>query len=116
MTYIYRHLVRDEHVGPEGDRYSATEATMEYRGRQVLYQYVDAVGVTFCTAAGTPYVGSINVKGYVVRWKYDNNDGGEPLSEIEPIADKEQQRDISRLLWPGQGAHRVSYSLTEPEV
>ncbi|RLC93322.1 MAG: hypothetical protein DRI39_06035 [Chloroflexi bacterium] len=109
MTYVYAHLSRDEHVGPEGDRYSATEQTLLYRGRTVLYQYVDAVGVTFCTATGAPYTGGINVKGYVVKWKYDTNENGEPLSEIEPITDPQQQAEISQLLWPGPGAHRVNF-------
>ncbi|MFC2000670.1 hypothetical protein ACFLXE_07980 [Chloroflexota bacterium] len=108
MTQVYTHLDRDEHVGDEGRRYSASESTLEYRGREVLYQYVDAYGVTFCTGNYVSYVGSINVKGYVVRWKYGINENGEALSEIEPVTDKEEQREISALLWPGRSP-RVNF-------
>jgi hypothetical protein len=110
MTYVYAHLSRDEHAGFEGDRYSATERTLQYRGRTVLYQYADAVGVTFCTGTGAPYVGSLNVKGYVVKWKYGTDETGEALSEIEPITDAQERREISELLWPGGGSYRVNFS------
>ncbi len=110
VTYVYRHLPRDEHTGPEGNRYSATEGILEYQGRKVLYQYADALGVTFCTGTGAPYVGSINVKGYVVRWKYATDEAGDALSEIEPIADREVQKAISSLLWPEPRARRVTFS------
>jgi len=108
MTQIYTHIDRDEHVGAEGRRYSATENTLEFRGRQVLYQYVDAFGVTFCTGSYVPYIGSLNVKGYVVRWKYGTNENVEALSEIEPMTDKEEQQEISALLWPSRSS-RVNF-------
>ena len=107
-NHIYTHLDRDEHVGDEGRRYCATENTIEYQGRQVLYQYVDSHGVTFCTGNYVPYVGSINVKGYVVRWKFGTDEDGNALSEVEPITNKEEQQEISARLWPGHSP-RVNF-------
>jgi len=108
MTSLYTHLERDEHVGDEGRRYSATENTLEFRGRSVLYQYVDSFGVTFCTGDYVPYVGTINVKGYVIRWKFATNEEGQPLTEVEPITDRQEQEELTSLLWPGRSP-RVSF-------
>ena len=47
----------------------------------------------------------INVKGYVTRWKYESNERGEALSEIEPITDEEEQRAIRDLV---RASHNVS--------
>ena len=110
MTFVYQHLPRDEHVGAEGDRYSATEMTLDYHGKTVLYQYTDAVGVTFCTASGSPYVGGMNVKGYVIRWKYGTGEAGLAISEIQPITDSDERREVGNLLWPGHGASRVTFT------
>ena len=110
MTYIYQHLKRDEHVGYEGDRYSASEQTIEFRGRMVLCQYVDATSVNFCTASGTSYVGSIHVKGYVLQWKHAVNEAGECLSVLEPIKDPRERYALSEQLWPGPGRSRVQFS------
>ncbi len=110
MAYTYHHLKRNEHAGCEGDRYSASEQTIEFRGRTVLCQYVDATAVNFCTASGTSYVGSINVKGYVLRWKYAVDHAGDAVSELEPVTDKEERLALSEKLWPGPGRSRVQFS------
>ena len=109
MTYVYRHCPRQEDIGSEGRQYSITEGILEYQGRKVLYQYVEALGVTFCTGTGASYVGSINVKGYVVRWKYGSNEKGEALSEIQPVSDVQEQQEIGKLLWPTRGIPRVNF-------
>jgi hypothetical protein len=33
-----------------------------------------------------------------VKWKYGTNEKGEALSEIEPVTDEGEQREISKLL------------------
>jgi hypothetical protein len=114
MTYVYRHGPPQEDVGSEGKQYSITEGILEYQGRKVLYQYVEALGVSFCTVTGAAYVGNINVKGYVVRWKYGSNEKGEALSEIQPVSDVREQQEIGKLLWPTCGTPRVNF-VTETE-
>jgi len=114
MTYIYRHGPQQEDVGSEGKQYSITEGILEYQGRKVLYQYVEALGISFCTVTGAAYVGNINVQGYVVRWKYGNNDKGEALSEIQPVSDVQERQEIGKLLWPTCGTSRVNF-VTETE-
>jgi len=108
-TYTYAHPPRDP-VLDEKRFTTSTEHTLEYRGRKVLYSYAEASAISFCSASGASYAGNMNVKGYVVRWKYGTNEEGEALSEIEPIIDKKEQEEISQLLWPGMNSRsRVSF-------
>ena len=108
MTYVYAHPPQDSILDER--RFTLSEGIMEYQGRKVLYHYAEAISVNFCTASGTPFVGNMNVRGYVVRWRYGTNEKGEALSEIEPITDKKEQQEISKLLWPSpNGPTRVHF-------
>jgi len=109
MTFVYRHCPRQEDIESEGRQYSITEGILDYQGRKVLYQYVEALGVSFCTVTGAAYVGNINVKGYVVKWKYGSNEKSEALSEIQPVSDAREQQEIGKLLWPTCGTPRVNF-------
>lgn len=108
-TRIYAHLVSDPVL--EDKRFTTlTEHSLEYEGRKVLYIYAEASAISFCSASGANYAGNMTVKGYIVRWKYGVNEKGEDLSEIEPVTDKGEQEEISRMLWPGMSSSsRVSF-------
>ena len=108
MTYVYAHPPQDSILDER--RFTLSEGILEYQGRKVLYHYAEATSVSFCTASGSPFVGNMNVRGYVVRWRYGTNEKGEALSEIEPIIDKKEQQEISKLLWPSpNGSTRVNF-------
>ena len=108
-TFVHAHQFSDP-VLDEKRCTTSTEHTLEYKGRNVLYCYAEASAITFCSASGGNYVGNMIVKGYVVRWKYGTNDQGEALSEIEPITNRKEQEEISRILWPGMNSNsRVSF-------
>ena len=109
MKNIYAHLPQDENIGFEERSYSVTEGLLEYQGRRVLYLYVEASAVTFCDGRYATYLGSISVKGYVSRWKYEANEGGEALSEIEPVGDEEERRAISKLLRASHNIPAVNF-------
>ena len=98
MKYVYTHVPEDEDIGFEGRSYRITEGLLDYQGRKVLYLNSEASGVSFCDRSYAMHLGSTNVKGYVVRWKYGTNEKGETLSEIESVTDEEEQREISKLL------------------
>jgi hypothetical protein len=107
--FVYAHPPSDP-VLDEKRFTTSTEHTLEYKGRKVLYCYAEATAISFCSASGANYAGNMIVRGYVVRWKYGTNEDGEALSEIQPITDKTEQQDISRLLWPGMNSSsRVSF-------
>jgi hypothetical protein len=108
-TFIYVHQISDP-VLDEKRFTTSTEHTLDYKGREVLYCYAEASAISFCSASGANYAGNMNVKGYVVRWKYGSNESGEALSEIEPVTDKKDQEEISQLLWPGMNSSsRVAF-------
>ena len=104
MKYVYVHVTEGEDIGFEGRSYRIAEELLDYQGRKVLYLNSEASGVSFCDRSYAMHLGSINVKGYVVRWKYDANEKGEVLSEIEPIKDEDEQQEIIKLL-------RVRYNI-----
>ena len=105
MKQIYVHVTEGEDIGFEGRSYRIAEGLLDYQGRKVLYLNSEASAVSFCDRSYAMHLGSINVKGYVVRWKYGTNEKGETLSEIEPVTDEVEQREISRLL-------RSSYNIS----
>ncbi len=107
--FTYVHQISDPVL--DDKRFTtSTEHTLEYKGRKILYLYTEASAINFCSASGASYAGNMIVKGYVVRWKYGENESGEALSEIEPVSDKKEQEEISQLLWPGlSSSSRVSF-------
>jgi hypothetical protein len=109
MSFTYTHSPPEESVGPESRAYSMIEGAVEYKGRQALYLYVVASDISFCDRNYAPHMASVNVKGYVVRWKYSKNERGEELSEIEPITDKVEKREISKLLREQYGVLSVNF-------
>ncbi len=109
MKYVYAHLPQNEDIGFEGRSYSVTEGLLEYRGRSVLYLCAEASDVTFCDCSYASRLVSVNVRGYVTRWKYESNEKGEALSEIEPITDEEEQRAIRDLLRASQYMSTVNF-------
>jgi hypothetical protein len=108
-TYVYTHIPQDPLI--EEKRFtSTTEHILEYQGRKLLYNYAEATNISFCSASGANYAGNMNVKGYVIRWKYGTNENGEALSEIQPVTNKKERQEISQLLWPSvNGTSRVTF-------
>lgn len=109
MSYVYAHLPEDRDIGFDGRSYSIKEGVLEYRGRRLLYLNAEASAVSFCDRSYAHHLGSINVKGYVVRWKYSANEKGEALSDIEPVTDEDEQREISKLLRASYNIGTVSF-------
>ena len=109
MNHIYAHQPEGEDIGFEGRSYSVAEGLLEYKGRRVLYLNVEASGISFCDRSYAMHLGSIIVKGYVIRWKFGINEKGEPLSEIEPVKDETEQREISKLLRGGYNISTVRF-------
>ena len=109
MKNIYAHLPQDENIGFEERSYSVTEGLLEYQGQRILYLHVEASAVTFCDGRYATYLESISVKGYVSRWKYETNERGEILSEIEPVGDEEEKRAITNLLRASRNIPAVNF-------
>ena len=91
-------MPQGEDIGFEERSYSVTEGLLDYKDRKVLYIDSQASDVTFCDRTYASHLGSINVKGYVVRWRCGTNENGEVLTEIETIDDDNERREIGNLL------------------
>ncbi|MBE0479767.1 MAG: hypothetical protein IBX68_02180 [Dehalococcoidia bacterium] len=98
MSYLYTHLPQHQCIGFEERSYEAVEGLLDYHGRSILYLYVEASSVSFCDRSYASHLGSLNVKGYVVKWKKARDSEGNPVSEIEPVTDEGEKREISSLL------------------
>ena len=98
MKYIYAHQPQGEDIGFDGRSYSLAENLLEYKGRKVLYLNTEASGISFCDRSYAMHLGSIIIKGYILKWKYGANEKGELLSDIEPVTDEVEQQEIIKLL------------------
>jgi hypothetical protein len=106
---VYTHLPEDRDIGFDGRSYSIKEGVLEYRGRRLLYLNTEASAVSFCDRSYAYHLGSINVKGYIMRWKFGTNEKGEMLSEIEPIDEETEKQEIIKLLRTNQNVSAVHF-------
>ena len=94
MEYV--HFSSAEDLG-----YRLVEEILEYKGRKLLY-LISELESPFTPACGEPVEPSeartIQVKGNILRWKYQSTKENRPVSEIEPIKDKEERREIKEIL------------------
>jgi hypothetical protein len=109
MKYVYSHLPQQDDIGFEGRAYRVTEGLLDFQGRKVLYLCAEASEITFCDRSYAAHLASINVKGYVTRWKYETGKEGEPLSEIEAVTDEGEKQAISRLLRASHNVPTVNF-------
>ncbi len=99
MARDYVHLAEQgEEIGWEIRSYSASESTFECNGKHVLLVEVEAGGCTFCDGSYAHNLMGANIEGYILKWKYKENEDGLPVSETEPIRDINEQTQIAEAL------------------
>jgi hypothetical protein len=112
VTIEYAHLPLGEDVIAFAGYYTPEkEALLRFRGRDVLYVTGHIVVEATCHEGGCAaanYWYAI-VPGYVLRWQYRRNESGLPVTEVEPIADRETQKEIERLLLEREAVARVDF-------
>lgn len=110
MAHDYVHLSQEgEEIGWEIRSYRATESTIEHNGKQVLLVEVEAGGCSFCDGSYASNLTGVNVEGYVLRWKYRQNDQGRDVSLIEPITDTAVQNEIAEILKPRYARSQINF-------
>ena len=109
MTTTYVHLPQEEDIGPEGRSYSITENVINHNGRELFFLYVLASEISFCDRNYAPHIANINVKGYVVKWKYISNEKGETISEIDQINDSADRRTITDFLHTNYSVSTINF-------
>jgi hypothetical protein len=83
------------------------EKRISFQGREVLlakgYWAVDN------SCCGTGGCGFALVPGYVLEWKASTNAKGEPVSEIEPVADDEAKKALRKLIQESEKVQQVDF-------
>ncbi len=99
MTRDYVHLAEQgEEIGWEIRSYSASERTIECDSKQVLLIEVEAGECTFCDGSYAQNLKGVNIEGYILKWKYKQAEDGRSVSEIEPVRDQAEQKEIVSVL------------------
>lgn len=93
--YVHRELNR-EVTFIAGHYVLAKEVRLSVGGREVLYLVGHAmVDNSCCGVCGVAYA---VVPGFIVRWRDQRNEDGLMVSEVEPVRDELQQREIAKLI------------------
>lgn len=72
------------------------EEILPYRGKDVFYVVgVGHVDNSCCGVGGCIFV---DIPGYLISWKTEKSESGLDISEVEPISDPEEQKEIEKLL------------------
>ncbi|MFO8010413.1 MAG: hypothetical protein R6U89_06310 [Dehalococcoidia bacterium] len=110
MARDYNHLNHQgEEIGWEVRSYSAIESILEHAGREVLLVEVEASECSFCDGSYAHSLSGVNVEGYILRWKYKEDEDGHAVSEIEPIRDRETQRQIIEILKSRYAGSQINF-------
>ena len=94
----YIHLSEGNDVSLLDRDYQATEGRLEYNGREVLYLISETTGFTCCDGIYCSRLETVNIIGYITRWKYKTNDRRADVSEIEPIDDMYTKQEVKKIL------------------
>jgi len=102
------HPVLNKAVRTIGGRYILSqEKRLSYNGRQVLYFIGCAVvDSSCCGPGGCTYA---LVPGYIEQWKYRLTPGNLPVTQVNPIRDKDVQKALRRLIKEKEPVQQVNF-------
>ncbi len=84
------------------------EIRLPYNDREILYFVGYAVlDSTCCGVGGCAYV---LVPGYIRQWKYKENHNDGSVSQVEPIHDQTDQKQIRNLIQKKEMVYQVTFS------
>ncbi len=111
MAQDYVHLAQNgEEIGWEIRSYNAVESTFEHNGKEILLIEVEADNCTFCDGSYAQNLSGANIEGYILKWKYRKNEEGLPVSEIERIRDRTEQKGIAKNLKPRYAISQINFA------
>jgi hypothetical protein len=105
-TYTHPKL-NDEIHSISGFYCPQKEDRLPFNGREVLYVLGQATVDNSCCANGCWSYAF--VPGYILRWQSKTDDSGQPVSEVEPVRDRDAQSAISRLIKDSAGVNQVDF-------
>ena len=93
----YTHQELDTEVFSIAGHYKVLEeGKMTFGKREFLY--VMGGAVVDCSCCGSGGCQFVQVPGYILSWKMLTDTNGLAISEVEPIIDPVEQREISKML------------------
>jgi hypothetical protein len=104
----YTHRPLGQEVRSISGQYAIDEEKrIPFQGREVLVaKGCWALDNSCCGTAGC---GFALIAGYVVRWKARQNEGGEPVSEIEPVRDEKEKQALRKLIQESEKVQQVNF-------
>ena len=96
-TREYAHIPLNEEVRAIGGYYILEkEVRLPFRGEEVLYVVgMSLIDSSCCGVTGCKYA---VVAGYILEWHHRTNDDNLPVTEVQPIRDKETRAEITNLI------------------
>jgi len=93
--YIHQKL-NQEVFALSGEYVLIKEAQLTFKNREALYLIGNADLYNTCCGSGNFSYASI--PGFITKWRYKFAKDGSPISQVEPIRDKETQLELKKLL------------------
>ncbi|MDD5126889.1 MAG: hypothetical protein PHR43_02145 [Dehalococcoidales bacterium] len=104
----YTHLPLNEQIDALSGYYVPIKETrLEYNGREVVYMVGQAVVEASC--CGFQNRAYVLVPGYIVKWQSKTNEKGLPVSEVQPITDKDTQDAIQKIIRQTEQVDQVDF-------
>ncbi len=87
------------------------EVRIPFHERELLYvtghiEVESACHGNTCTPQNYWYS---TVQGYVVNWQYRKSESGLPVTEVEPVSDRETQKEIEDIIFRSEAVSRVEF-------
>lgn len=105
--YAHLELGKEIIVGIAGYYTPQQEVRLKYNGRELLY--VTGQAVLDCSCCANSSWTYAVVPGYIVNWQNTKNADGLPVSEVEPIRDREAREDITKLIQANEGVFAIDF-------
>lgn len=106
LEYVHQKLNEDSR-SPAGYYTPEKEVRLSYNNREVLYVVGHAVMDSSCCGIGSWVY--VIVPGYIVNWQSKTNEAGLPVTEVEPISDKETRESIKKTIMESESISQIEF-------
>ena len=108
MASEYVHLELNNDITCMAGYYTPMkEVRLKYDGREVLYVVGQTVIEASCCGIGSfPYV---LVPGFIVGWQKRKNENGLPVTEVEPVSDKDTLTNLRKIIRESEDILQIEF-------
>ena len=108
MIVRYTHLELDKDVHSIAGYYTPQkEVRLKYTDGEVLCVIGQAVIESSCCGIGSWEYAL--VPGYIINWQNKRNEAGLPVSEVEPVSDKEARDNIRQIIQTSEAISQIAF-------